>query len=78
MRRNHVIVLILFLTALFCIFFGWALYKFCRRSIDAKFHEMQYQQDIEGSKSKNGKSKSGKSKSGKSGSSSKKTGEQED
>jgi hypothetical protein len=73
MRRNHVIVLILFLTALFCIFFGWALYKFCRRSIDAKFHEMQYQQDIEGSKSKSGKSKSGKS-----GSSSKKTGEQED
>jgi hypothetical protein len=60
MRRNHVLVLILFLTAFFCIFFGWALYKFCRRSIDAKFHEMQYQRDIEASKSRSGKSGSSK------------------
>jgi hypothetical protein len=60
MRRNHVIVLLLFLTALLCIFFGWALYKFCRRSIDAKFHEMQYQRDIEASKSRSGKSGSSK------------------
>lgn len=68
MLRTHVILLILFLTALFACLFGWGLFKCCRRSIDAKFHEMQCleMQGGEGSK----KSGSGK------GEGSKKSGEQ--
>jgi hypothetical protein len=77
MRRNLAIILILFLTAFFCCLFGWALFKFCRRSIDAKFHEMQYlEAQAGGSGSKKSGSGSKKSGSGskKSGSGSKKSG----
>jgi hypothetical protein len=72
MRRSHVIVLLLFLVAASICFFGWALYKFCRRSIDAKYHETSYQRDVEAqaaaaalkSSSKKSGSKSGSKKSG--------------
>jgi hypothetical protein len=78
MRRNLAIILILFLTAFFCCLFGWALFKFCRRSIDAKFHEMQYLEAQAGGsgskKSGSGSKKSGSKKSSSEGS--KKSGEQ--
>jgi hypothetical protein len=78
MRRNHVIVMLLFLIAFLAILFSWAIWKFCRRSIDAKYHMTLCQRDIEAQaagaavkgskKSESKKSESKKSESKKSGS----------
>ena len=46
MKYAHALILALFLVTAFCIFFGWCLYKSCRRVIDAQALELTNQQDI--------------------------------
>lgn len=51
MKRNNVIILILFLAAIFLALFAWFLHTTCRRIVSAEVHEMLYQRDVEAQKS---------------------------
>lgn len=46
MKYSHAIILTVFLIIIFCIFFGWFLYRSCHRAIDAEFQELQYRRDV--------------------------------
>lgn len=54
MKRNNVIVLILFMITILVVFFSWFLYRTCSRLVSAEVHEMLYQRDAEAQKSGNG------------------------
>ncbi|KAI2488214.1 hypothetical protein Ptr902_02347 [Pyrenophora tritici-repentis] len=45
MKATHIIVITLLLVTAFCIFFGWCLYKSCRRVIDVEHHELRCRQE---------------------------------
>ncbi|KAH3942453.1 hypothetical protein HBH53_187560 [Parastagonospora nodorum] len=57
MKRNNVTILILFLVAIFLVFFAWFLHTTCRRVVSAEVHEMLYQRDLEAQKSTDGDGK---------------------
>ena len=40
MKPTHVVITTMLLITAFCIFFGWYLYKMCRRAIDAEHYEL--------------------------------------
>ncbi|CAO2651576.1 Nn.00g041460.m01.CDS01 [Neocucurbitaria sp. VM-36] len=59
MKYSEAIILTIMLVVVFCVFFGWCLYKSCSRAIDAEFQELAYRKDVQAQAVANGETGNG-------------------